>query len=111
MELKQKHFVHQNIPYSFNWNKIHHKQKFYQIIANREELNRLKAHFKRVAEGKIPNRLFNSRDLPRVSQFKIRGIRPAFIRSFSKNLIRSGIIKRFDSNSKLSLYAQRVFRS
>ncbi len=111
MELKQKHFIHQNIPYSFNWNKIHHKQKFYQIIANPEELNRLKIHFKRVAEGKIPNRLFNSRDLPRVSQFKIRGIKPAFIRSFSKSLIRSGKIKRFDSNSKLSLYAQRVFES
>jgi len=111
IKLKQKHFVHQNIPYFFNWNKINHKQKYYQIIADREELNRLKAHFKRVAEGEIPNRLFNSRDLPRVSQFKIRGIKPAFIRSFSKSLIRSGKIKRFDSNSKLPLYAQRVFES
>ena len=111
MELKQKHFVHQNIPYSFNWYKDHLKQKYNQIFANREELNRLKTHFKRVAEGRIPNRLFNSRDLPRVSQFKIRGIKPAFIRSFSKNLVRSGAIKHLDPNSKLPVYAQRVFKN
>jgi len=111
IKLKQKYFVHQNIPYSFNWYKNHLKQKYNQILVNREELKRLKAHFERVAEGRIPNRLFNSRDLPRVSQFKIRGIKPVFIRSFSKSLIRSGKIKRLDSNSKLPLYAQRVFEN
>lgn len=110
-KLKHRHFVHQNIPYSFNWNKIHHKQKYNQILANREELDRLKTHFEKVFEGKIPNRLFNSRDLPRVSQFKIKGIKLAFIRSFSKSLIRSGKIKRLDSSSKLPMYVQRVFKN
>jgi hypothetical protein len=108
-KLRIKTFVHQNIPYSFNWNKTHHKEKYSQIIANREELNRLKQHFKRVYEGAIPNKIFNSRDFPRVSQFKIKGIKSAFVRSFSKNLIRSGKIRYYDSESKLSRYAQSVF--
>lgn len=107
--LKIKTFIHQNIPYSFNWNKEHHKEKYCQIITNRDELNRLKNHFKKIYEGAIPNSLFNSREFPRVSQFKIRGIKSAFIRSFSKNLIRSGKIRYLDSESKLPKYAQKVF--
>lgn len=108
-KLKIKNFIHQNIPYSFNWNKEHHKEKFSQIITNRDELNRLKNHFKKIYEGTIPNSLFNSREFPRVSQFKIRGIKSAFIRSFSKNLIRSGKIRYYNSESKLPRYAQKVF--
>lgn len=108
-KLKIKNFIHQNIPYSFNWNKEHHKEKYSQIITNRDELNRLKNHFKKIYEGTIPNSLFNSREFPRVSQFKIRGIKSAFIRSFSKNLIRSGKIRYYNSESKLPRYAQKVF--
>lgn len=107
--LKKKTFIHQKIPYSFNWNKLHHKQKYNQLTSNREELIRLKNHFKDVYEGLIPNYLFNSRELPRVSQFKIKGIRSAFIRSFSKDLLRSGKILYYDSHSKLPRYAQNVF--
>lgn len=102
-------FIHQNIPYSFNWNKTHHKEKYSQITANREELNKLKEHFKNVYEGLIPNNLFNSKEFPRVSKFKIKGIKSAFIRSFSKNLIREGKIQYYDSNSKLPKYAQKVY--
>ena len=57
----------------------------------------------------IPNTLFNSRKVPRVSQFKIKGLKNAFIRSFSKSLIRSGKVQYNESNSKLSQYAQKVF--
>ncbi len=110
-KLEYKKFIHQNIPYSFNWNKTHHKEKYSQIVSNRDELNRLKEHFNKVCKGLIPNNLFNSREFPRVSQFKIKGIKSAFIRSFSKNLIRSGKIRYFDSNSKLPLYAQKVFEN
>jgi hypothetical protein len=65
-------------------------------------------HFKRVYDGIIPNNLFNSRTLPRISQFKIRGIKSTFIRSFSKKLIRSGKINYHDSNSKLPKQVQKV---
>ena len=109
-KLEYKKFIHQNIPYFFNWNKTHHKEKYSQIITNRDDLNRLREHFKKVCEGLIPNNLFNSREFPRVSQFKIKGIKSTFIRSFSKNLIRSGKIQYFDSNSKLPQYAQKVFK-
>ncbi|MFW9877190.1 MAG: hypothetical protein ACFFG0_29215, partial [Candidatus Thorarchaeota archaeon] len=51
----------------------------------------------------------NSQNLPRVSQFKLKGIKSAFIRSFSKKLIRSGKIQYHDSNSKLPQYVQKVF--
>ena len=107
--LRNRLFIHQNIPYSFNWNKVHHKKKLIQIDANRELLNKLKSHFKNVIEGKIPNKLFNSPEIPRISQFKIKGLKSAFIRSFSKRLIRSGQIKFFDSNSILPNYVRNVF--
>jgi len=107
--LKKKVFIHQNIPYAFNWNKEHHKEKYSQITANRIELNKLKEYFKIVYKGVIPNNLFNSQNLPRASQFKIKGIKTAFLRSFSKKLIRSGKIQYRDSNSKLSQYVQKVF--
>jgi len=108
VKLKTKLYFHQNIRYYFNWNKDRHKELYSQITANREELNTLKRHFKRIYKGMIPNNLFNSRNLPRISQFKIKGIKTAFIRSFSKKLIRSGIIKYHDSNSKLPQQAQNV---
>ncbi len=108
VKLKTKLYIHQNIPYSFNWNKKHHKDIYSQITTNREELNILRLHFKRIYEGMIPNKLFNSRNLPRISQFKIRGLKSAFIRSFSKRLIRSGKIKYHDSNSKLPQQVQKV---
>lgn len=106
--LKKKLYIHQNIPYAFNWNKIHHKEKYSQLTTNRQELNKLKEHFKRVYEGSIPNDLFNSRALPRISQFKIKGIKAAFIRSFSKKLIRSGEIQYLDSTTKYPQYVQKV---
>jgi hypothetical protein len=109
LKLEYKKFIHRNIPYTFNWNITHHKEKYSQLITNRNELIRLEEHFKNVYEGMIPNHLFNSRDYPRVSQFKIKGIKAAFIRSFSKNLIRSGTIRYHDSSSKLPQYAQKVF--
>lgn len=111
IKLETRRFVHQNIPYSFIWNKVHHKKKYFQIVSNREELNNLKNHFKRVSKGLIPNHLFNSRDLPRISQFKIKGIKSAFIRSFSKKLIRSGRISYYGPESKLPKYAQKVFEN
>ncbi len=109
IQLKKRFFVHQNIPYSFYWNIINHKAKFSQITANRKELNNLKMHFKRICQGLIPNDLFNSQNLPRVSQFKIRGIKLALIRSYSKKLIRAGKIQFHDANSKLPSYAQKVY--
>lgn len=109
LKLKIKTFIHQNIPYSFNWNKEHHKEKYSQIFTDQDELNRLKDHFKKVYHGFIPNNLFNSREFPRVSQFKIKGLKSAFVRSFSKTLIRSDKIQYYDSDSKLPQYVQKVF--
>ncbi|MFX1346593.1 MAG: hypothetical protein ACFFAI_15955 [Promethearchaeota archaeon] len=107
--LKKKVYIHQNILYAFNWNKENHKEKYSQITANRIELNKLKEYLKIIYKGVIPNNLFNSQNLPRVSQFKIKGIKTAFIRSFSKKLIRSGKIQYRNSNSKLPQYVQKVF--
>jgi len=109
--IENKLYIHQNIPYSFNWNKGNHKEKFNQIIANQAELSRLGKLFTRISQGLIPNNLFNSRILPRISQFKIKGLKAAFVRSFSTTLIRSGKIKRYDSSSKLPKYVQNVYEN
>ncbi|MFX1323937.1 MAG: hypothetical protein ACFE8N_03200 [Promethearchaeota archaeon] len=106
--LKKKLYIHQNIPYAFNWNKNHHKEKYSQLTTNRQELNKLKEHFKKIYEGAIPNNLFNTPSLPRISQFRIKGIKTAFIRSFSKTLIRSGEIQYLDSTTKFPQYVQKV---
>ena len=107
--LKNRLFIHQRIPYSFNWNKVHHKKKLIQIDADHEILNKLKIHFEKIIMGKIPNKLFNSPEIPRISQFKIKGLKSTFIRSFSRKLIRGGQIQFFNSNSKLPYYVQGVF--
>ena len=109
--LKKKIYVHQNIPYAFNWNIIHHKAKIVQKNPNREEIRNLGTYFKKVYQGTIPNDLFNLRSLPRVSQFKIRGLKPAFMASFSKSLIREGKINLLDSGAKLPKFVNDVFEA
>jgi hypothetical protein len=109
--LKKKLYVHQNIPYAFNWNIVHHKEKLAQPSPNREEFRTLGSYFKKVYQGTIPNDLFNLRGLPRVSQFKIRGLRPAFMASFSKSLIREGKIKLHNSGSRLPKFVNDVFEA
>jgi hypothetical protein len=107
--LKKKLYIHQNIPYAFNWNIVHHKEKLTKSGPNREEFRTLGSYFKKVYQGTIPNEVFNQRGLPRVSQFKIRGLKPAFIASFSKSLIRQGKIKLYDSTSRLPRFVNDVF--
>ena len=109
--LKKKIYIHQNIPYAFNWNIAHHKEKLAESDPNREEFRTLGSYFKKVYQGSIPNDLFNLRNLPRVSQFKIRGLRPAFMASFSKNLIREGKIKLHGSDSRLPKHVNDVFEN
>ncbi|GAG62360.1 unnamed protein product, partial [marine sediment metagenome] len=75
----------------------------------RQDIVQLRKYFKKVHDGSIPNDLFNDKRFPRVSQFKLRGIKSSFVKSFSKQLIRSGKITKFDTDSKLSNYARRVY--
>jgi hypothetical protein len=109
--LKKKLYIHQNIPYAFNWNIVHHKEKLTQSGPNREEFRSLGTYFKKIYQGTIPNDLFNQRGLPRVSQFKIRGLRSAFMSSFSKSLIREGKIELHDSGSRLPKFVNDVFKA
>ncbi|MFX1445922.1 MAG: hypothetical protein ACFFHV_21100, partial [Promethearchaeota archaeon] len=109
--LKYRDFYHQNIKYGFNWNLKNHKEKLHQFNSTQEEIKKLGTYLKKVYQGSIPNDLFNRRDIPRISQFKIRGLNNVFLRSFSKKLIRSGKIIRFGSNNKLPNYAQRVYNA
>ncbi|MCJ7651223.1 MAG: hypothetical protein MUP85_21655 [Candidatus Lokiarchaeota archaeon] len=109
--LIKKTFIHQNIPYSFNWNRAHYFQKINQINSNKEDFERLKGHFEEVYEGNIPNDLFNSRSIPRISQFKLRGIKSTYLEFFRKKLIRTGKIIELNSQSKLPMRAQRVYET
>jgi len=110
--IKKRDFIHQSIKYSFNWNISHHKQKLDISSTNREEFRRLGTYFKKIyQESIVPNELFNSRNIQRISQFKIKGIKNSFLNSFSKQLIRSNKIKRYGSDSKLPHFAQKVYES
>ncbi|MFX1337109.1 MAG: hypothetical protein ACFFDK_00725 [Promethearchaeota archaeon] len=107
--IKKRDFVHQNIKYSFNWNLKNHKEKLTQLNSNREEFKRLGNYLKNIYHGSIPNNIFNTKTITRVSQFKVRGLKNGFLRSFSKRLINEGKIQRFDSNSKLPNFAKKVY--
>ena len=109
--LKKRIFIHQNIPYAFNWNINNHKAKLSQLNPRRKEFIKLGTYFKRVYQGDIPNNLFNTREYHRISQFKIHGIKISFLNSLSKKLIRDQKIRYLDSTSELPQYAQNVFQS
>lgn len=108
--IKKRDFYHQSIKYSFNWNLQHHNEKLMISKDKREEFRKLGSYFKQIYQTSIvPDNIFNSRNIQRISQFKIKGIKNGFVASFGKQLIRSGIIKKYDKNYKLSEYAQSVY--
>ena len=78
--LKQRKFIHQSIPYSFNLNKDHpffkskNQLEILQFVSKNDGFKKLRTHFEAVLNGKVPNDYFNSKDLPRISQFKIINI-------------------------------------
>ena len=107
--LRTRVYIHRKIPYAFNWNENNHNQKVSQLFGNQNEIKRLSYFFNKIHHGDIPNNLFNSIDSPRISQFKIKGIKHTFLSSFSKKLIRQGIVSHLDSQSKLPSYVQNVY--
>jgi len=109
--IKRRTFYHQNIKYAFNWNKKHHQNKLLTSNENLNEFKKLQTYFKKVFQGAIPNNIFNDKNTARVSQFKIKGLKIAFLRSFSKELMRKGKIKKYGSEAKLPDYAQKVYES
>ncbi len=110
--IKRRDFYHQRIKYSFNWNLVHHSEKLSNSRTNREEYRKLGSYFKKIYQtALVPNNIFNSRDIQRISKFKIMGIKNGFITSFGKQLIRNGYIEKYGPNSKLCMHAQAVFES
>jgi hypothetical protein len=107
MWLKKKTFFHQNIPYSFHY----HQNRISLLNNGGTKYKVLEDYFKNVYKGKIPNDIFNTRNIPRVSRFKLKGIKKAFLRSYSKKLIRNGKIEQFEGTHPLSLYAQEVYET
>jgi hypothetical protein len=105
--LKRKDFLHQNIRYSFHY----HKTRLEKINQLSEDYEKLKKFLIEIYKGKIPNTLFNRKNIPRVSNFKLNGIKGAYIRSYSKQLIRSGKILKFDADYKLSHFAKEVYQN
>lgn len=114
-KLRERKFIHQNIPYSFYLNKDHQffksrgQPQILQISSTNNDFKKLKSHFIAVLNGKIPDHYFNSKDFPRISQFKIKGIKNSYLKVFSKKLIRSGAIESYDKSSKLLKLTKRVF--
>ena len=105
--LNRRDFYHQNIRYSFHY----HKERLDKLNQINENYNKIKRYFTEIYNGKIPNEEFNKRKTPRISNFKIKGIKKAFLMSFEKKLIRSEKIKKYDSNFLLSTYVEDVYNN
>ncbi|MBD3193794.1 MAG: hypothetical protein GF317_01975 [Candidatus Lokiarchaeota archaeon] len=100
-------YYHQRIRYSFHY----HEKRIEAINRNRQSYKILESYFKKVSKGNIPNYIFNTKDFPRISRFKLKGIKRSYLNSYSKKFIRSGKINEFKKDHKLSSYAQDVFDS
>ena len=113
-KLSERKFIHQNIPYSFYLNSDHqffgsrNHPKILEFGSNNNAYRKLRSHFLEVLNGNIPDQYFNSKEYPRVSQFKIRGVESYYLKFFSKKLIRAGIIEKHDKDSNLVSYARKV---
>ncbi len=105
MFLKKRIFYHQSIRYSYHY----HKKRLNNLDQINENYKRVKSYFLEVYEGRIPNDMFNMKNNPRISGFKLRGIKAAALRSYSKKLVRSGQVKSYKSNN-LSRYAENVYK-
>ena len=113
-KLSERKFIHQNIPYSFYLNRDHqffsprtHPQVL-RFGSSSNPYRKLRSHFLEVLKGNVPNQYFNSRDYPRISQFKIRGVESYYLKFFSKKLIRAGTIEKYDKDSNLVRLARKV---
>ncbi|MHA1687740.1 MAG: PD-(D/E)XK nuclease family protein [Promethearchaeota archaeon] len=109
--LKRKDFYHQRINYSFHWNLRNYEQMMKRatgVIRNYEILGN---YLKLVCEGKIPENIFNTRGIPRISRFKVMGLKKVFVNSLSKKLIRSGKIEHYGQDSKFPIYVREVFNN
>lgn len=105
--LYQQDFYHQRIKYSFHYD----QERLKSLNSKINLFHQLEKYFESVLNGKIPNYIFNKPEFPRVSQFKLKGIKRAFLRSWSKKLIRDEKIIKFESDNKLSKYAQKVYET
>ena len=105
--LNRRNFYHQNIRYSFHY----HKDRINKLNQINENYQKLVTFFKKIYEGNIPNNIFNMKNIPRISRFKIKGIKKALLLSYGKKLIRSGLINKFNSDFKLSALVKEVFKN
>ena len=76
--IKRKDFYHKQIKYSFNWNFQNHKRTLKEYQGNRNQFKKLESFFRKVYDGTIPNDIFNARNMPRISQFRIKGLKRGF---------------------------------
>ncbi|MBN1213919.1 MAG: hypothetical protein JXA99_00605 [Candidatus Lokiarchaeota archaeon] len=105
--LNRRDFYHQNIRYSFHY----HRERLDRLNLLNQRYNKIKKFFERIYSGNIPNDVFNKKKAPRISNFRIKGIKKTFLTSIEKRLIRTGKVKKFDSDFILSSYAEDVFNN
>ncbi|MHA1805914.1 MAG: hypothetical protein ACTSU4_15470 [Promethearchaeota archaeon] len=68
-------------------------------------------YLKRVYDGRIPENIFNTRGVPRISRFKVMGLKKTFVNSLSKKLIRSGKIEYHGQDSRFPVHVRQVFNN
>ncbi len=105
--LNRRDFYHQNIRYSFHY----HKERLIKLSQINNDYKKIGDYFNNIYEGNVPNNVFNMKQIPRISDFRIKGIKKAFLMSLEKKLIRSYKIKNYTSDFKLSTYAEDVFNN
>ncbi|MFO7795981.1 MAG: hypothetical protein R6W84_07490 [Promethearchaeia archaeon] len=105
--LNRRDFYHQNIRYSFHY----HKSRLEKINQLNQDYKKLKQFFQEIYKGRVPNQIFNMKNIQRISNFKLKGIKGPYLRSYSKQLVRTGKIIKFDSDYKLSRFANEVYQN
>jgi hypothetical protein len=84
--IKKQDFFHNGVKYSFNWDNTH-------LPKDSVGVEKLRTYFSRIEAKEIPEELFQSKKVPRISQFRLN-TRP-FARAWdilSQHLINDGLI-------------------
>ncbi|MHA1732705.1 MAG: hypothetical protein ACTSU5_12240 [Promethearchaeota archaeon] len=106
MMLSKRRFVHSGITYDFFWARENHQRLV--TTTSYPEIRVLWKFLERVSRGMIPN-LFNDRHLPRISQFRVKGLRRGVAPRIARELIRDGKILAQDKSGRIPRMVQEVF--
>ncbi|GAB4324302.1 MAG: hypothetical protein Kow0069_29850 [Promethearchaeota archaeon] len=107
LSILKRRFVHSSVRYDFHWNKTNHGRLLRNSSA--VEVRVLWKYLERIERGDVPNHLFNDRALPRISRFRVKGLRRGVPQTIARKLVESGEVRVEGPEGALPRMVREVF--